>query len=104
MVTYWKWCEILDTISTSTVIARPPVLIKGALYGIVVVLYVYKEWGKYSGQDTNNRKHFDISNFMFVNEQCRYFLKMSCCHDIIRAGLRWLFFSYINLLLTKSCV
>lgn len=55
MVIYWKWREILDTISTSTGAARPPVLIKGALYGIVVGLYVYKEWGKYSGQDTNNK-------------------------------------------------
>lgn len=74
MVIYWKWREILDTISTSTGAARPPVLIKGALYGIVVGLYVYKEWGKYSGQDTNN-KAFWYSNFMFVNEQCRGFKK-----------------------------
>lgn len=61
MVIYWKWREILDTISTSTGAARPPVLIKGALYGIVVGLYVYKEWGKYSGQDTNNKAFWYLS-------------------------------------------
>lgn len=49
MIIYWKWCEILDIISIFIGVVRFLVLIKGVLYGIVVGLYVYKEWGKYFG-------------------------------------------------------
>lgn len=104
MVIYWKWREILDTISTSTGAARPPVLIKGALYGIVVGLYVYKEWGKYSEKDTNNKAFWYQQFYVCQWAMSGFSKKNSCCHDIIRAGLRWLLFSYINLLLTKSRV